>query len=74
MQEEGTEEMKDFSLIIPVQFCCLRLAGSITVSMTRTAVATTLILTYLSGGSKYKFGDSSELIDKFFCDRIDAVY
>lgn len=25
-------------------------------------------------GSKYKFGDSSELIDKIFCDRVHAVY
>ena len=38
-----------FMPFIPVQLCCLCLAASINVAITRTSIATTLILAYLSG-------------------------
>lgn len=34
---------------IPVQLCCLCMAAAINVGITRTAIATTLILAYLAG-------------------------
>ena len=34
---------------VPLQLCCLCMAGAINVAITRTAIATTLILAYLSG-------------------------
>ncbi|CAB9507464.1 transport protein YfeO [Seminavis robusta] len=38
-----------FFPFIPVQLCCLCMAGAINVGITRTAIATTLILSYLAG-------------------------
>ena len=38
-----------FCPFIPVQLCVLCIAGAITVAITRTCIATTLILSYLSG-------------------------
>jgi H+/Cl- antiporter ClcA len=60
--------------ITPVQLCCLCLAGLITVAITQMAVATTLILDLSFGGSKYKFGDSRELIEKLLCDLVHASH
>jgi H+/Cl- antiporter ClcA len=34
---------------VPLQLCCLCMAGAINVAITRTAIATTLILAYLAG-------------------------
>jgi H+/Cl- antiporter ClcA len=34
---------------VPLQLCCLCMAGAINVAITRTAIATTLILSFLSG-------------------------